>query len=75
MRTTLNLKPEAASLARELAALQGRPLGDVVSDLVLEAARRPRRPTKARNGFPQLNAGGDAVITLELVKALQDDEG
>ncbi len=54
MRTTLNFDPRALSAAKALAAAREASLGEVVSELVLEAvARREKRATPATSsGFP-----------------------
>jgi hypothetical protein len=74
MRTTLNLDEDVLAAARALADAEGRPLGQVVSDLV----RQGLEPREARlddeDGFPVFNvAEGAPPITGEMVAAGLDE--
>lgn len=75
MRTTLTLDDDVLNAARELADLQRRPLGEVVSDLIRHALNPPSaRAPKYRNGILLLDRGDDAApITMEMVNRLRDD--
>ncbi|HEV3310887.1 MAG TPA: antitoxin [Chloroflexota bacterium] len=74
MRTTLNLDEDIVSVARQLAYSEGRPLGQVVSEL----ARRglaPRDVTFDDNhGFPVFHVDPDAPpITPQMVEAALEE--
>lgn len=78
MRTTLDLDEDVLLAAKELAALQKKTAGQVVSELV-RIALRPEKGRKSgprfRNGFELLDRKpGDPVITLEFVNQLRDEE-
>lgn len=73
MRTTLEIDDEVVAAAKELAAIEGRSLGSVVSDLV----RKGLTPAKvdAEDGLPVIRVpAGSTPITPEMVrKALDED--
>jgi len=74
MRTTLNLDGDVLRTARAIARADGRPLGDVVSELM----RRGLRPTEPRladeHGFPVFEVGREAaLITDEMVRAALEE--
>lgn len=79
MRTTINLKTSAMLPARAMAAANRVPLGDVISDLVIEglaARQRKSRPPRARAipGLPVLaHAKGARVFGLEDVERALDE--
>ena len=75
MRTTINLDDDVAEAARSLARSEGRPLGQVVSELV----RRALRPTAPRLGeegdFPVFSVPASApLVTTEMVRLALDEE-
>lgn len=75
MRTTVNLDDDVAEAVRSLARSEGRPLGQVLSEL----ARRGLRPVVARLGqegdFPVFEVPADAaLVTTEMVRAALDEE-
>jgi len=75
MRTTLNLDEDVMEAARALADSEGRPLGQIVSEL----ARRGLAPRETRfgdeEGFPVFNVGQAApAITGEMVDAALDGQ-
>jgi hypothetical protein len=74
MRTTLDLSPGALEAARQLAAHRGQSLGTVVSALILKGLRADAPgPGRLANGFPVFAAGTGKPITLDDVKAAEDE--
>ena len=74
MRTTVNLDDDVLRAAKELAALSGRSLGKVLSDLARAALRADRPEIKIRNGVPILAPVSEArLVTSEDVAHLLDD--
>jgi hypothetical protein len=73
MRTTLNLDPDVAEIARHYARRRSVPLGKAVSELVRLAIARPME-TRQENGFHMVVLPeGSEEITLELVNRLRDE--
>ena len=75
MRTTLDLDDDVLQAAKELAALQGKTAGQMVSELVRRALRQPATPRRAiRNGVPLIRRkAGAPVMTLAQVNDLRDE--
>ncbi len=79
MRTTINLKTNAMLPAKAIAAASRMPLGDVISDLVIEgikARQRKSQPSYASAvaGLPVLaHAKGARVFGLEDVERALDE--
>lgn len=79
MRTTINLKSNALLPAKAIAGAHRMPLGDVISDLVIEGlAARQRRsqpsPASAVIGLPVLaHAKGARVFGLVDVERALDE--
>ena len=78
MRTTLNLSADALAAVRQLARQRGKTLGDVASQLILQALRSEEAPA-VRNGVPIFAAPPDvrldaAAPDLDLVNRLRDEE-
>lgn len=74
MRTTLAIDDDVLTVARAMAAQQGRSLGDVISDLARRSLRRPQSHSGERNGIPLLGARPDGKpVTLDIVNALRDE--
>jgi len=74
MRTTVNLDDDVLRAAKELAALSGRTLGEVLSDLTRAALGARREESPHRNGVPVLPATDDArLVTSEDVARLLDE--
>ena len=75
MRTTLNLDEDVLWAAKELAALRGVPMGQVVSELARKGLTPAANRTATRNGVPLLPPRDDArPVSLAAVNALRDDE-
>lgn len=79
MRTTVNFKTNALLPAKAIAAANGMPLGDVISELIMEGlAARQRKsqpsPASAVAGLPVLaHAKGARVFGLEDVERALDE--
>ena len=74
MRTTVNLADDVLRAAKELAALSGRTLGEVLSDLARAALSDDRAETKLRNGVPILAPAEEArLVTSDDVRRLLDE--
>lgn len=74
MRTTLNLDDEIVEAARALARVEGRPLGQVVSDLVRRGLAPRPGALDDEDGFPVFHVEhGAPVITPDMVAAALDD--
>jgi hypothetical protein len=74
MRTTLAIDDDVLAAAKAIAAQADKSIGEVVSDL----ARRSLRPPPGggeRNGIKLLGSSKTgAVVTLEAVNALRDEQ-
>lgn len=75
MRTTLNIDDDVLWAAKELAALRGKPVGRIVSELARKAlAPQVDRPAE-RNGVPLLPPrAGARPVSPAVVNSLRDDE-
>ncbi len=73
MRTTLNISPEAMAKVRQLARQRAKPLGDIVSELVLQATQ-PQQAPAVRNGVPLFPAQPGEPPDLALTNRLRDAE-
>ncbi|MFM9054427.1 MAG: type II toxin-antitoxin system VapB family antitoxin [Solirubrobacterales bacterium] len=73
MRTTLEIDDDVITAARELAAVEGKSLGSVVSELV----RKGLTPTKvdSEDGIPVIRVpAGSPPITPETVRRALDED-
>ena len=74
MRTTLSIEDDVLAAAKELAAREGKSVGEVISTLAREALRPKRTGRRTRNGVPLLPVrSGSKRVTLELVNQLRDE--
>ncbi len=74
MRTTLSIEDDVLAAAKELAAREGKSVGEVISTLAREALRPKRTGRRTRNGVPLLPLrSGSKRVTLELVNQLRDE--
>jgi predicted DNA-binding ribbon-helix-helix protein len=74
MRTTLTIDDDVLQAAKELAARQGKSVGEVISALTREALRPAAQNISSRNGVPLLPIRSDATpVTLEIVNSLRDE--
>jgi hypothetical protein len=73
MRTTINLDPDVAEIARQYARRRSLPLGKAVSELVRRGIAHPLE-TREENGFHVVMLPeGSEEITLDLVNRLRDE--
>lgn len=72
----MNLDDDVLRAARELARLQGRTLGEVVSALVRAALASGHEEMPVRNGVPVLGpvAGAQLVTTEDVARLLDEEE-
>ena len=78
MRTTLNLEADALLVAKRYASREKLSLGEAVSRLVRQAARRPAdaaKPRTALRGRFALLPARDEIITAAHVRELMEREG
>lgn len=79
MRTTVNLKTNAMLPAKAIAAANGMPLGDVISELIMEGLAARQRtsqpsPASAVAGLPVFaHAKGARVFGLADVERALDE--
>ena len=74
MRTTLAIDDDVLAAAKELAAIQKKTVGEVVSSLARKALRPSSSGVKTRNGIPLLDVGpGTRRATSELVQQLREE--
>jgi hypothetical protein len=74
MRTTLNLDPDAFQAAKGLAARDRKPIGKVVSELILASLAVPRDVRTTRTGIPLLPVDPKSgVVTNELINRIRDE--
>ena len=72
MRTTLDLTPMALEAARQLAAHRAQSLGTVISELIMKGLRADAPPAR-KGGFPVFAGASGKAITLDDVKAAEDE--
>ena len=74
MRTTLAIDDDVLSAVREMAEVERKSVGEVISILARKALRPPQTEAKVRNGIPLLALRPDASrVTSELVKQLAEE--
>lgn len=73
VRTTLNLDDDVLEAVKEMAAVQRRTVGEVISELARRSlsASGPRR--RVRNGVPLLPGRRGVRVTSALVRRLEED--
>ena len=75
MRTTLDLDDNVIQAAKELAALEGKTIGQVVSELLRKALEPAPSTLRVRNGVPLLSRRpGAPVMTMDFVNRIRDDD-
>ena len=74
MRTTLAIDDDVLAAARELAAMERKSVGEVISELARRALRPVQTGRKSRNGVPLLPLKPNAPrVTSELVARLREE--
>jgi hypothetical protein len=74
MRTTLSIDDDILAAAKELAATEGKSVGEVISSLARSALRPVAPLRRTRNGVPLLSVrAGAPRITSELIRQLQEE--
>ena len=74
MRTTLSIDDDVLHAARAAADQQNRTVGEVISEWARKALYKPAVEAQ-RNGIPLLTAQKPgAVVTLDLVNQLRDEQ-
>lgn len=79
MRTTLDLEADILFAAKELAALERKTAGQVISELARAGLRKRRSPgtsalATTRNGVPLLAGENRGVVSSGIVNRLRDEE-
>ena len=74
MRTTLAIDDDVLAAAKELAAMQRKSLGEVVSSLARQALRPVESHGSRRNGVPLLRVDPKSPrVTSDLVRQLREE--
>jgi len=74
MRTTLAIDDDVLSAAKEIAAMENKPVGEVISSLARRALAPDASKIKTRNGVPLLKVKkGAPRVTSELVHQLREE--
>jgi hypothetical protein len=75
MRTTLDIADDVLQAAKELAAVRGQTMGEVLTALARKGLESPRPPARTRNGVPLLprRGAGAPRPTMKVVNQLRDD--
>lgn len=74
MRTTLVIDDDVLSAAKEMAAIEKKPVGKVISSLARQALSPAESKIKTRNGVPLLKVRkGTPRVTSELVHQLHEE--
>lgn len=74
MRTTLVIDDDVLSAAKEMAAVEKKSIGEVISSLARRALSPPESKAKTRNGVPLLKVRkGAHRVTSELVHQLREE--
>ena len=76
MRTTITIDDDLLAAAKELAVMENKSIGEVISALA-RAGLRPAKPgRKTRNGVPLLpTKPGTSRVSSELVQQLREELG
>jgi len=74
MRTTLEIDDDVLSAAKEMAAIEKRTVGEVISSLARRALSPAESKVKTRNGVPLLRVRkGGPRVTSEFVHRLREE--
>ena len=74
MRTTVNIRDEALELCRRVAETKGVPVGEVISEAILDSlGERPASGRRRRHDLPVSGSGGlKPGVDLDSSAALED---
>ena len=74
MRTTLAIDDDVLSAAKEMAVIEKKSVGEVISSLARRAVAPTETKVKRRNGVPLLKVRkGTPRVTSELVQKLREE--
>ena len=74
MRTTLTIDDDVLNAAKEMAAMEKKSVGEVISSLVRRALSPAEPKIRTRNGVPLLKVRKGATrVTSELVHKLREE--
>jgi hypothetical protein len=74
MRTTLSIDDDVLSAAQELAQMENKSVGEVISSLARRALTPSGTTARTRNGVPLLKTRkGAPRVTSELVQRLREE--
>lgn len=74
MRTTLAIDDDVLTAAREIAAMENKSVGEIISSLARRALSPAESKAKSRNGVPLLKVRkGGSRVTSELVRQLREE--
>jgi hypothetical protein len=74
MRTTLAIDDDVLSAAKEMAVMENKSVGEVISSLARRALVPAESKGKTRNGVPLLKARkGTSRVTSEFVQQLREE--
>ena len=74
MRTTLAIDDDVLSAAKEMAAMENKSIGEVISSLARKALSPGDSRARTRNGVPLLRVRkGAPRVTSELVHQLREE--
>lgn len=74
MRTTLAIDDDVLSAAKEMAAIENRTVGEVISTLARRALLPEQSKAKTRNGVPLLKVRkGAHRVTSDLVRQFREE--
>ena len=74
MRTTLVIDDDVLSAAKEMAAIEKKSVGEVISSLARRALAPGESKVKTRNGIPLLKVRkGAARVNSEFVRQLREE--
>lgn len=74
MRTTLSIDDDVLSAAKELAVMQKKTVGEVISNLARQTLNPAESKQSTRNGVPLLRVRpGTPRVTSELVHQLREE--
>ncbi|CAB4139708.1 hypothetical protein UFOVP352_40 [uncultured Caudovirales phage] len=73
MRTTISIDDDVFLAAKNLAAMQHKTIGEVISSLARLSLCKKDTNMTIRNGVPLLQSEQKKCVTLELVNKLRDE--